>query len=109
MSHYFPTPDECGRHTIFGNIGITTCAGEHLQLSYVHIPPRAVVAEHAHVNEQMGLVIEGDLIFTIGGETRTLKPGDMFRIPGGVPHSVTALDQPVRVLDVFYPIRDEYR
>jgi hypothetical protein len=33
----------------------------------------------------------------------------MFRIPGGVPHSVVALDQPVRVLDIFYPVRDEYR
>jgi quercetin dioxygenase-like cupin family protein len=109
MSRYFPTPDEFGRHTIFGTIAIRTCAGEHIQFSLVDIPARGVVGEHAHVNEQMGLVIEGDLVFTIGGETRTLKPGDMFRIPGGVPHSVVALDRPVKALDIFYPVREEYR
>ena len=35
--------------------------------------------------------------------------GDLFRIPGGVPHSVVAGAAPVKALDVFYPIRDEYR
>jgi quercetin dioxygenase-like cupin family protein len=109
MSRYFPTPDEFGRHTIFGNIAIRTCAGEYVQFSLVDIPPGGVVEEHSHANEQMGIVIEGELAFTIGGETRTLKPGDVFRIPGGVPHSVIAGDKPVKALDVFYPIRDEYR
>jgi quercetin dioxygenase-like cupin family protein len=109
MSRYFPTPDEFGRHTIFGNVRIATCAGEHVQFSLVDIPAGGVVGEHSHANEQMGIVLAGRLVFTIGGETKTLGPGDLFRIPGGVPHSVVALDQPVKALDVFYPIRDEYR
>jgi quercetin dioxygenase-like cupin family protein len=109
MSRYFPAPDEFGRHTIFGNVRIRTCAGEHVQFSLVDIPAGGVVEEHSHPNEQMGLVLEGELTFTIGGETRTLKPGDVFRIPGGVPHSVVAGDTPAKALDVFYPIRDEYR
>ena len=109
MSHYFPTPDECGHRTIFGNIQITTCAGDNVQMSLAHIPAGVAVPEHTHPNEQVGMIISGDLDFTIAGETRTLKPGDMFRIPGGVPHSVIARDEPVRVLDIFYPIRDEYR
>jgi quercetin dioxygenase-like cupin family protein len=57
----------------------------------------------------MGLVLDGEMDFTIGGETKRLRPGDVFRIPGGVPHSVVAGDRPVKALDVFYPIRDEYR
>ena len=109
MSHYFPTPDECGRHTIFGSVAIRTCAGEHVQLSLVDIPPHGVVEDHSHPNEQMGLVISGRLEFTIGGERKLLTAGDLFRIPGGVRHSVRAFDEPVRALDVFYPIRDEYR
>ena len=109
MSHYFPTADEFGRHTIFGTIQTRTCAGEHLQFSLVDIPAGGVVSEHSHVNEQMGLVLEGEMDFTIGGETKRLRPGDVFRIPGGVPHSVVAGDKPVKALDVFYPIRDEYR
>ena len=78
-------------------------------MSLAEIPARVAVPEHSHPNEQVGLILSGDLEFTIGGETRTLKPGEMFRIPGGVPHSVVALDQPVRVLDIFHPVRDEYR
>ena len=109
MSRYFPSPDEFGKHTIFDTIQIRTCACEHLQFSLVDIPAGGVVGEHAHANEQMGLVLEGEMDFTIGGETKRLRPGDVFRIPGGVPHSVVAGDKPVKALDVFYPIRDEYR
>ena len=67
------------------------------------------MGKHSHANEQMGLVLEGEMDFTIGGETKRLTPGDLFRIPGGVTHSVVAGDKPVKALDVFYPIRDEYR
>ena len=109
MSQYFPNSDEFGRHTIFGNVQIRTYAGEHVQFSLVDIPAGGVVGEHSHANEQMGLVLEGEMDFTIGGETRRLRAGDVFRIPGGVPHSVVAGDRTVKVLDVFYPIRDEYR
>ena len=109
MSRYFPDRAEFGRHTIFGNIAIRTCAGDNVQFSFVEIPPSGVVGEHSHVNEQMGVVLEGELDFTIGGETKRLGPGDVFRIPGGVSHSVVAGDKPVKALDVFFPIRDEYR
>jgi quercetin dioxygenase-like cupin family protein len=109
MSQYFPDPAEYGRHTIFGSVQIRTCAGDHVQFSLVDIPPGGVVGAHSHANEQMGLVLEGELDFTIGGETKGLRPGDVFRIPGGVKHSVVAGNKSVKVLDVFYPIRDEYR
>jgi quercetin dioxygenase-like cupin family protein len=109
MSHYFPAPDDCAHKTIFGNVGITTLAGDHLQFSIADIPAQGSVPQHSHPNEQMGIVISGRMVFTIGGESRTLGPGDLYRIPGGVSHGVVALDEPVRALDVFYPIRDEYR
>ena len=96
MSRYFPAADEFGRHTIFDTIQIRTCAGEHMQFSLVDIPAGGMVGEHSHANEQMGLVVEGEMDFTIGGETRRLRPGDVFRIPGGVPHSVIAGDKPVK-------------
>jgi quercetin dioxygenase-like cupin family protein len=109
MSRYFPQAADFGRRTIFGNIAIRTYAGDHVQFSLVEIPAGGVVAEHSHVNEQMGLVLDGEMNFTIGGETRLLKPGDVFCIPGNVPHSVTVGEKPVRCLDVFYPIREDYR
>ena len=57
----------------------------------------------------MGLLLEGELTFTIGGQTKTLRPGEMWRIPGGVVHGCVAGDQPAKALDVFQPVRDEYR
>ena len=35
MSRYFPGPDECGRHVIFGCVSLRTYAGDQLQLSLV--------------------------------------------------------------------------
>ena len=53
-------------------------------------------------------LLEGRLEFTVGGVTRLLGPGDIWRIPGGVVHRVRALDQPAVALDVFHPIREDY-
>jgi quercetin dioxygenase-like cupin family protein len=108
MSTYFPTPEECSRHTIFPGVHITTCAMEKMMMSFVNLEPGAVVAEHSHPHEQVGRVLSGKLIFFIGGEQKTLQAGDMFRIPGNVPHKVIALDEPVQVLDIFCPIREDY-
>jgi hypothetical protein len=33
----------------------------------------------------------------------------MYRIPGNVKHRVVALEQTVKALDIFFPIREDYR
>jgi quercetin dioxygenase-like cupin family protein len=109
MSLYFPTTDEQSRHTIFPGVRIRTCAAERMMLSFVDLEPHAVVEEHAHPHEQVGMVVTGRAVFVIGGEEKTLGPGDMYRIPGGVRHRVRALDEPVQALDIFFPIREDYR
>jgi quercetin dioxygenase-like cupin family protein len=109
MSNYYVSLAECSRHQIFPGVGIETMAGERMMLSLVTFEPKAVVEPHSHPHEQMGMLLEGELTFTIGGETRTLRPGEMWRIPGGVVHSAVAGDKPVKALDVFHPIRDDYR
>ena len=57
-------------------------------LSVVDIARGAVVEEHAHPHEQVGMVLQGRAVFVIGGEEKTLKAGDLYRIPGGVRHRV---------------------
>jgi quercetin dioxygenase-like cupin family protein len=109
MSQYIVKRQQCSHHNIFPGVDIFTAAGQQMMLSFVEFQPHAVVQPHSHPHEQMGLLLEGELTFTIGDETHTLQPGDMWRIPGGVVHSAVAGEQPVKALDVFHPIRDDYR
>jgi quercetin dioxygenase-like cupin family protein len=108
MSLYFPTAEEFSRRTIFPGVTIQACAAERLMLSLADLEPHAVVERHAHPHEQVGMVIKGWAIFYVGDEEKTLRPGDMYRIPGGVPHRVVALDEPVQALDIFTPVREDY-
>ncbi len=105
---YFLPAGSGSRHEIFPGVEIRTAAGMNLMLSIVQFEPESVVTDHSHPHEQMGILLEGKLEFTVGGVTRLLGPGDMWRIPGGTVHRVRALDQPAKALDVFHPIRQDY-
>ncbi|AXI44971.1 cupin domain-containing protein [Sulfitobacter sp. SK012] len=64
---------------------------------------------HAH-GAQWGTIIEGEIEFTIGGETKIYRPGDSYSIPAGVEHGAS-IKAGTRVIDVFeeanrYPIKD---
>jgi quercetin dioxygenase-like cupin family protein len=109
MSKYIVRRDQCSRHEIFPGVQIHTTTGEKMMLSFVEFAPHAVVQPHSHPHEQMGLLLEGELTFVIGEETTVVRPGEMWRIPGGVIHSATAGNRPVKALDVFCPIREDYR
>ncbi len=110
MSRFFPSPEECGHHIIFGNIPIRTYAGDHLQMSLVEVPEEGVVDWHQHPQEQMGMVVSGRAIFYVGEESKELAKGDMYFIPGSVRHRVVAVPcaEKFVALDIFYPIRPEY-
>ena len=46
---------------------------------------------------------------TIEDETRMLESGDIYIIPGGVEHSARTGQESARVMDVFNPVREEYK
>lgn len=105
---YFVTAGTGSRHQLFPGVAICTTPGVAMMLSMVTFEPHSVVPDHSHPHEQMGVMISGRLEFTVGGITRVLGPGDIWRIPGGVVHRVIALDGPAVALDVFHPIREDY-
>ncbi|MEZ6135061.1 MAG: cupin domain-containing protein [Pirellulaceae bacterium] len=82
--------------------------GERIMLSHLEMDAGAEVPRHCHPHEQAGVLLVGRLQLTIGAETRTLNPGDVYLVPGGVEHSAVAVDGPVKVLDIFSPIREDY-
>jgi quercetin dioxygenase-like cupin family protein len=79
-----------------------------MMLSVVDLAPHSVVEEHSHPHEQVGILLEGRIRFTIGGEEKVLTKGDMWRIPGNVKHKVIVLDEPAKALDIFAPPREDY-
>jgi quercetin dioxygenase-like cupin family protein len=80
------------------------------QMTFAHwtIDEGAPLPEHAHPAEQVVNVIEGRYEITIGGETRVLDPGTVALIPSNIPHSGRAVTD-CRIIDVFHPVREEYR
>jgi quercetin dioxygenase-like cupin family protein len=83
--------------------------GEHMLFSLVEIDANAEVPNHTHPHEQAGIVVEGEMVMGIGGEVRTLKPGDMYIIPGNVAHYARCAATPAKVLDIFSPVRKEFQ
>jgi quercetin dioxygenase-like cupin family protein len=83
--------------------------GENMLLSLVEIDANSEVPNHTHPHEQAGVVIEGEMEMGIGGEVRVLKPGDMYIIPGNVEHYARCGGKPARVLDIFSPVREEFK
>jgi unsaturated pyranuronate lyase len=82
--------------------------GDRITLAVVELAPNAVVPEHRHDNEQLGLCITGSGRFTIDGETREIGPGSTWRILGGLPHDLVVGPEGAVVVDVFTPVRDDW-
>jgi quercetin dioxygenase-like cupin family protein len=94
---------------VWDTVAARAIHGERQSLAVVELDPNAVVPEHRHENEQLGLVIAGSLEFRIGEETRELGPGETWTIPSNVPHEVTAGPKGAVVIDVFAPVREDWR
>jgi quercetin dioxygenase-like cupin family protein len=82
--------------------------GEKLTLAVVELAPNAVVPEHRHPNEQLGMVITGTVSFRIDDETHDFGPGGTWRILGDHAHEVTAGPEGAVVIDVFSPVRSDW-
>ncbi len=83
--------------------------GQNMMLSYLEMDAGAEVPLHHHPHEQGGMLLKGRLQLTIGDETRVVEAGSMFLIPPNTPHRAVAVDGPAVVLDVFSPVREDYR
>ena len=81
---------------------------DNVTLSYWNLEQGAVLPSHSHPHEQVCNVIKGRMDLTLGDETLHLTQGMVVVIPPNVPHSAKA-HEPCYVIDVFYPIREDYR
>ena len=76
--------------------------------SWVEIDPGVSFPEHQHPHEQTVNVLEGTLDLGVDGEPIVLTAGQSYVIPPNGPHAGRARTA-CRVLDVFAPVREDYR
>lgn len=87
---------------------------EHIMVTVVDFVdgPSPAAPPHQHPHEQITYVAEGKVNFSIGeGDSRTvdmLEPGDLVIVPPNAPHTVEPLTESARLIDCFYPIREDF-
>ena len=78
---------------------------DSVMTNFVTFEPDAVAPAHHHDEQQIAIVLSGELTFTVGGETRVMHAGDCVVIPPNVEHGGFAGPQGCQALDVFTPPR----
>ena len=82
--------------------------GENVMMCRFRFAPFVVTNEHSHRHEQMTLVVQGKVKFTISGEERIVSAGDVLYFPPDNRHGATMLDEEVILIDIFSPVREDF-
>jgi quercetin dioxygenase-like cupin family protein len=106
---YFKDAEDRDPMTLVPGAITRTFWGDNILLSMVEIEANTEVPRHTHPHEQAGILVEGEMEMGIGDEVRVLKPGDMYIIPGNVEHYARCGNTPAKALDIFSPVREEFK
>jgi quercetin dioxygenase-like cupin family protein len=79
--------------------------GDRMMVNFVRYEPNTEAPRHAHEEEQVTFVIDGEFEFDLDGDVRTMRPGMAVLVPPGVPHGARTLDSTAFEVDVFSPPR----
>ncbi len=103
----FVTIAELPELTVAPGLVLQPLVGTGLMVSFARYEAGAEAPLHAHEEEQVFVVVDGEFDVTLGEETRRLKVGEAAVIPSWVPYHVMASDDgPATQIDVFCPPRD---
>ncbi len=83
--------------------------GEGAMLNLIEFEPGSTVPLHSHPHEQLGIVLRGMQALVVDGAARELEPFEGYVLPGGVEHSAYCGSEGALVLDIFCPVREDYR
>lgn len=79
--------------------------GERLLVNFVRFEPHTEAPVHTHEEEQVVVVLEGEIEFDVDGDVRTLRSGEAIHLPPHVPHGARTLDSSCYEIDIFSPPR----
>lgn len=108
MSGPFEELERLAPLPIWDGVVARAVEAERLTLSVVELEADALIPEHAHENEQVGLLLQGSMRFRIAAEERDAVPGTTWSIPANVPHEVRVGPGGAVVVEVFAPRRADW-
>ena len=93
---------------IWDNIHGALDHSDKMTFGHIIVEEGAVLPEHHHMQEQWTHVLEGDLEFTLDGETQVMTSGISVFVPSNVRHSAKAITR-VKLIDAFLPAREDFK
>jgi quercetin dioxygenase-like cupin family protein len=88
-------------------MGRRTIHGANVTIARLELKKDAMVPEHSHIHEQVSMVEQGALQFSIEGREQIVRSGEVLVIPPDARHGVVALEDTV-VVDMFSPVREDW-
>lgn len=86
----------------------TAVAGREVGVNRIRWVHPTTLPAHVHDDaEQAIIMLEGEISFTIGGQTLSLKAGDVAVVPRSVEHSGESIAGEAVFIEVFAPLRVE--
>lgn len=82
---------------------------EKTMFTYFEIDPNSRFELHSHVNEQITMVLEGELFFKIEDRIIGVKKGEVIAIPSNIPHEAFTKNISVIAVDAWSPVMEKYR
>jgi unsaturated pyranuronate lyase len=104
----FQRLDELEERELVPGFHVRFVHSETMTVAHWTIEAGSSLPLHAHPHEQISQVVEGRFELTVGDETCVLDPGLVAVIPSNVSHGGRAITD-CRIIDVFHPVRDDYR
>jgi quercetin dioxygenase-like cupin family protein len=82
---------------------------EKTMFTYFEIDPESHFELHSHVNEQITMVLEGELFFKFSDRLVCVKRGEVIAIPSNIPHEAYTQVSHAIAVDAWSPVRDKFK
>ena len=82
---------------------------ERTMFTYFEIEPGSRFDLHSHPNEQITMVLKGELFFKFRDKTVCVKAGEVIAIPSKTPHEAFTEKTSVIAVDAWSPVMEKYK
>ena len=100
--------DDIERQELIPGTSVRFVHSDRMTVAYWHFDPGIDLPRHSHPHDQITNILEGEFELTVDGVPEILKAGHYRVIPPDVVHSGRSITE-CTIIDVFSPVRDDYR